>query len=210
MEFVTTLSTGRLLLLSTMVLICASCAQTAVQQPTTNATVVSSGSAGGQPDKPIDQHMEEQTTEQFSADAARSPKRDHNTANQAGIGFSLDGPIHIPPKVHTADGTREFDIVRTDENGTVTYTPASGPITAETFVPTRTIRVTGSYYPVGIYGQPHSYATLIMRVPPGTLLPLIETSGEWLSVSTEKGVGFIRRSDAIISDTPIPSHSITG
>lgn len=207
MEFVSTDNNrpafGRLLLIGTTVFICASCAQTGVNPGSTrapSAQVTIADSANIQ--------TQSQTPETRLANTAGGA----TTAARSGqyAGFSLEGPVHIPAKTHSAANVHEFDIVRTDDNGTVTFTPAQGPITADTFVPTRTIRVTGSYYPIGIYGEPHSYATLIMRVPPGTMLPLIETSGEWLSVSTEKGVGFIRRTDAIISDTPIQTPSVTG
>lgn len=65
----------------------------------------------------------------------------------------------------------------------------------------RRIEVSGSYYPRGIYAEPHGSARLLMRATPGTRLPLERTFHNWYRVTTSQGAGYIRANDARIIRT---------
>lgn len=60
------------------------------------------------------------------------------------------------------------------------------------------IRVTGTYYPKGIYQQPADYAPLLKRVTPGTVFELEYKIGDWFKVKTDQGDGYIRYSDVTL------------
>lgn len=57
------------------------------------------------------------------------------------------------------------------------------------------IKVIGSYFPKVVYSSPELDAKLLMRVAPGTRLPLQKMVDGWYRVTTEKGIGFIRTED---------------
>jgi len=57
------------------------------------------------------------------------------------------------------------------------------------------IKVIGSYFPKVVYRAPQLNAKLLMRVAPGTHLPLQKLNDGWYRVSTDKGVGFLRTID---------------
>ncbi len=57
------------------------------------------------------------------------------------------------------------------------------------------IRVIGTYFPKVVYASPELDAELLMRVTPGTRLPLEKMVDGWYRVNTEKGIGFIRDED---------------
>lgn len=63
------------------------------------------------------------------------------------------------------------------------------------------IKVIGSYFPKGIYEEPASYSTLIMRVAPGTLFQLERQVNDWYKVVTAEGIGYLRASDGAIVET---------
>ena len=65
----------------------------------------------------------------------------------------------------------------------------------------RGIRVVGSYFPKGIYAQPASYSRLMMRVAPGTVLPLERTVSDWYEVMTSEGIGYLRDIDGKLADS---------
>jgi len=60
------------------------------------------------------------------------------------------------------------------------------------------VRVVGTYYPKGVYQQPASYSTLMMRVAPGTVFELEREVNDWYKVITADGVGYLRAVDGII------------
>lgn len=60
------------------------------------------------------------------------------------------------------------------------------------------IRVTGTYYPKGVYEQPANYARLIGRAAPGTLFELDNEINDWYKIITDQGIGYIRSSDSAI------------
>ena len=57
------------------------------------------------------------------------------------------------------------------------------------------IKVIGTYFPKVVYRSPELDAKLLMRVAPGTKLPLEKMVNGWYRVNTEEGVGFIRSED---------------
>ena len=57
------------------------------------------------------------------------------------------------------------------------------------------VRVIGTYYPKGVYQQPASYSTLIMRVAPGTVFELEREINDWYKILTDQGVGYLRMVD---------------
>lgn len=57
------------------------------------------------------------------------------------------------------------------------------------------IKVIGSYFPKVVYRSPYLDAKLLMRVAPGTVLPLEKLDDGWYRVSTDKGVGYLRTID---------------
>ncbi len=61
-----------------------------------------------------------------------------------------------------------------------------------------TVRVVGTYYPKGVYQQPASYSTLIMRVAPGTVFELEREVNDWYKVITADGVGYLRAVDGVV------------
>ncbi len=66
---------------------------------------------------------------------------------------------------------------------------------------TRSVEVSGSYYPRGIYAKPNGDARLIMRAAPGAMLPLERSIDNWYRVTTSQGAGYIRASDARIVES---------
>lgn len=62
------------------------------------------------------------------------------------------------------------------------------------------IKVIGTYFPKGIYKEPASYSTLMMRVAPGTLFQLERQVNDWFKIVTADGIGYLRASDGVIVD----------
>jgi LysM repeat protein len=57
------------------------------------------------------------------------------------------------------------------------------------------VKVIGTYYPKGVYQQPASYSTLMMRVAPGTVFELEREINDWYKVVTDQGIGYLRMID---------------
>jgi len=60
------------------------------------------------------------------------------------------------------------------------------------------IKVSGTYYPKGVYQQPASYSTLMMRATPGTVFELEREVNDWYKIITADGVGYLRAVDGTI------------
>ncbi|MFK7860919.1 MAG: LysM peptidoglycan-binding domain-containing protein [Granulosicoccus sp.] len=60
------------------------------------------------------------------------------------------------------------------------------------------IKVSGTYFPKGIYQGPADYARLIQRAAPGTIFPLERKVNDWYKIVTDEGVGYIRESDSLL------------
>lgn len=73
-------------------------------------------------------------------------------------------------------------------------------LSGQSDLPPPQVKVIGSYYPKGIYTQPASYSTLIMRVAPGTVFELEREVNDWYKVVTTQGIGYLRTVDGIIVD----------
>ncbi len=58
------------------------------------------------------------------------------------------------------------------------------------------VMVEGSYYPKAIYRKPNYSAGMLTRVLPGTTLKHVQSGENWIQVETEKGLGYLHRSDA--------------
>lgn len=58
------------------------------------------------------------------------------------------------------------------------------------------VMVEGSYYPKAIYRNPNYTGGMLTRVLPGTKLKFIKSGKNWIHVETEKGQGYLHRSDA--------------
>lgn len=58
------------------------------------------------------------------------------------------------------------------------------------------VMVEGSYYPKAIYRNPNYTGGMLTRVLPGTKLKYIKSGKNWIQVETEKGRGYLHRSDA--------------
>lgn len=58
------------------------------------------------------------------------------------------------------------------------------------------VMVEGSYYPKAIYRKPNYSAGMLTRVLPGTTLKHIKSGENWIQVETDKGRGYLHRSDA--------------
>lgn len=54
------------------------------------------------------------------------------------------------------------------------------------------VKVSGTYYPKGIYRQPASYAQLIFRAAPGTVFDLESEINDWYKIVTDQGIGYLR------------------
>jgi len=85
---------------------------------------------------------------------------------------------------------RTFDLNPIDESELRPSRPSSGEMPQ--------VRVVGTYYPKGVYQQPASYSTLMMRVAPGTVFELEREVNDWYKVITADGVGYLRAVDGII------------
>ena len=62
----------------------------------------------------------------------------------------------------------------------------------------RFVKVIGSYTPKGVYERPEGQSRVLMRITPGTVLPLERSVDGWYRVTTSAGPGFIRAEDARI------------
>ena len=60
------------------------------------------------------------------------------------------------------------------------------------------IKVTGTYYPKGVYENPANYSRLIGRAAPGSLFQLDNEINDWYKIITDQGIGYIRRSDSTL------------
>ena len=60
----------------------------------------------------------------------------------------------------------------------------------------RSVKVIGSYTPKGVYERPEGDSRVIMRITPGTVLPLERTVEGWYQVLTSAGPGYLRDRDA--------------
>lgn len=58
------------------------------------------------------------------------------------------------------------------------------------------IKVTGTYYPKGVYSQPANYSPLMGRAAPGTIFKLDSEVNDWYKIITDQGIGYIRQSDS--------------
>lgn len=58
------------------------------------------------------------------------------------------------------------------------------------------VMVEGSYYPKAVYRKPNYTGGMLTRVLPGTTLKYIKSGKNWIQVETEKGRGYLHRSDA--------------
>lgn len=61
------------------------------------------------------------------------------------------------------------------------------------------IKVTGTYYPKGVYSQPTGNSPLLQRVTPGSIFELEYKIGDWLKIKTDQGGGYIRYADVELS-----------
>lgn len=93
-------------------------------------------------------------------------------------------------KVKSVTTNRSFQLQPIDAS-TLRNTPTSGAS------PPR-IKVVGTYYPKGIYQQPASYSTLMMRAAPGTIFELDREVNDWFKIMTNKGIGYLRSADGKI------------
>jgi len=66
------------------------------------------------------------------------------------------------------------------------------------------VRVNGSYFPKVVYEAPQLNAKLLMRVAPGTTLPIEKLDDQWYRVRTDQGSGFLRIEDGEQIDTAQP------
>lgn len=79
-----------------------------------------------------------------------------------------------------------------------TQTQTQRQVQANPNVAAPKVRVTGTYFPKGIYKQPADYAPLLQRVTPGSVFELEYKIGDWFKVKTDKGDGYIRYSDVTL------------
>lgn len=73
--------------------------------------------------------------------------------------------------------------------------PANLPQNADNNTSPPRVQVIGSYYPKGVYQQPASYSTLMMRVAPGTVFEVEREVNDWYKIITDEGVGYLRMVD---------------
>lgn len=95
-----------------------------------------------------------------------------------------------PVVVRPVQVNREFDLKPID----VSSLKGSS---VESIAPPR-VRVSGTYFPKGVYKEPASYSSLIMRVAPGTVFELEREINDWYKVITDHGIGYLRVSDGRI------------
>ncbi len=60
---------------------------------------------------------------------------------------------------------------------------------------TSEIMISGTYYPKAVYNDADFSSSLLMRVSPGTSLPVSKVDGAWYQVQTEQGTGFVHHRD---------------
>ena len=60
----------------------------------------------------------------------------------------------------------------------------------------RAVQVTGGYTPKGVYESPAAQSRVLMRLTPGTVLPLERSVDGWSRVATSAGPGYVRAADA--------------
>jgi len=105
-----------------------------------------------------------------------------------------------PVLVTTAKPNREFELKAVDPlSPRETPTAVSTNTDSEYRGAATHVIVVGSYVPQGIYEAPAPYARLMMRASPGSKFVLVSQVNDWFKVETEKGLGFIRTSDAAVA-----------
>lgn len=114
---------------------------------------------------------------------------------------AVPGPKKIKVKTAKTSTNREFKLTDRTKTGTITASTNNDPRSLPDNL-SDWVLVVGSYYPKGVYVQPDIGSRIMMRVAPGSRLRLNgKVSGEgdeWLKVETDKGTGYIRKSDAEI------------
>lgn len=104
-------------------------------------------------------------------------------------------------KRSTAQSATEVVVESVKNNRTFELNPIREPgLTDQTLskMPILKVRVVGTYYPKGIYQQPASYSTLLMRAAPGTLFELEHLANDWYKIITGNGIGYLRKDDGKI------------
>ncbi len=62
----------------------------------------------------------------------------------------------------------------------------------------RQVKVTGTYFPKGVYAEPDASSRVLMRIAPGTLLQVKRQYRNWYQVMTSDGPGYLRLSDGSV------------
>ena len=104
-------------------------------------------------------------------------------------GTAADGSVRIatvPVVVSPVRSREAFELSPLDGTESVA---ASG---------SRFVKVVGSYTPKGVYEEPAGQSRVLMRITPGTVLPLERTVDGWYRVLTSAGPGYLRDGDAQI------------
>ena len=114
-------------------------------------------------------------------------------------------PLEVAPVlVATAKPNREFELQPIDPNDPsksqgVAVMSSNTATGAQQYDSATHVIVIGSYVPQGVYEEPAPYSRLMMRASPGTKFLLLSQVNDWFKIETDKGIGFIRTSDATVS-----------
>ena len=115
------------------------------------------------------------------------------------VAVQASPPVASPPApaasgraVRVASEPVVVSAVRSREAFELSPLDAGGEVAAGS----RFVQVTGSYTPKGVYEGPSGQSRVLMRLTPGTVLPLERRVDGWYRVATTAGPGYVRDGDA--------------
>jgi len=110
---------------------------------------------------------------------------------------------HRPQDTVNSKGSSDVMVAAVTINRTFDLQPIERPFSADRVDQRDTleaprIRVTGTYYPKGIYALPQSHSQLVGRAAPGTYFQLDSALHGWYQIITDQGFAYIRQSDSAL------------
>jgi len=149
----------------------------------------------------------------YSSDGDQSPESDFSgnstalrtTASPAPtLTEAAIGTKHRAQDSVNSEGSSDVMVAAVARNRTFDLLPIERPFSADridqrdTLLDVPRIRVTGTYFPKGIYALPVSHSQLVERATPGTYFQLDNALDGWYRIITDRGFAYIRQSDSTL------------
>ncbi len=145
--------------------------------------------------QPTDPKASRKAARRESLDAASS------RGVPANISASSTNSLAIKQRLESANNEVNVVVRPVDVNREFTLTPIDlNSLTGSSSfasAPPR-VKVSGTYYPKGLYREPANHSSLVMRVAPGTVFELEREVNDWYKVVTDQGTAYLRTIDGTL------------